>query len=192
MLMEQSNSYLYGSGGFSNHDKQPLYDPAALPSLAYAEAFRSTRKEEETPANLADFNFLSGIKELQPRIATPGGMFDFDFTPAPGTNPFAQGLFRSDSEQERLFTSQALLMQRASSHRSNHSRSRPPEPFEQQGQGVDLFQSQHLLNRSWAYSSSRLEQGRQLCTSNNYEAGRKNEFTVDLRNSNFYPFSKQE
>jgi hypothetical protein len=142
LLLEQSNSYFYGSGCFSNNNA-PLCDPAALPSLAYAEAFRSTaRKEDEAPANLADFNFLSGIRELQPRLATPGGMFDFDFTPAPGTNPFAQGLFRSDSEQERLFTSQAQLLQRGSSHRSNHSRSRPADPSEQQGQGVDFLQSQ--------------------------------------------------
>jgi hypothetical protein len=156
ICLDQSNSYFYGSNCFSQRDNQPF------PSMAYADAFESQprpdqRSKVEDATNLADFSFLRNIKEIEPKAADH--MFEFDITPTIGANPFAQPLFRSDSEQDRLFASQAQLMQRASSHRShrsNHSRSRPSEPFEVQGQSVDEGESQRLLNRSWAYSSIQL------------------------------------
>lgn len=113
----------------------PFYDPA-FPSLAYADALdnsqqrfdplRSFRREENS-TNLAEFSFIKNMKEVQSKeakLSPQENMFDFDVVPVADCNPFAQGLFRSDSEQDRLFASQAQLMQRASSrsHRSNHSR----------------------------------------------------------------------
>lgn len=68
---------------------------------------------------------------MQPKSVSPN-MFDFDMMPA-AVNPFTQGLLRNDSEQERLFASQVQPMQRTSSHRSNHSRSRLGEQIEQVG-----------------------------------------------------------
>lgn len=118
-------------------------------------------------------------------------MFDFDLNPS-GFNPFVNGFLRKESEQDRLFCSQIASLKRPSSHRSNHSQSRVDRNEANveynQVQMDGLMHSQQLMNRSWAYSSSRLEQCRNLFNSNNYEAGKKNDFAVDLRSSNFTPF----
>ena len=100
IFLDQSNSYFNMSGALSNRDNQiSYYDPNAFPSLAYADFYHS-RKDDESHTNLADLHFINSMKFMDSKLATQqAGLLDLDFTPFPTVNPFAQGLFRKDSEQ---------------------------------------------------------------------------------------------